>query len=54
REEEGVDGRRGDRVRTVATENAPIAEEVFRAASIWDEGYTGVGFIKRGLTAHDR
>ncbi|KAL6977262.1 hypothetical protein U1Q18_026059 [Sarracenia purpurea var. burkii] len=46
REERGADGRRVDGIRTPAAESAPVAEEVFRAASIWDEGYTGVGFIE--------
>ncbi|KAL6952841.1 hypothetical protein U1Q18_046366, partial [Sarracenia purpurea var. burkii] len=49
-EERSVDGWRRDEIRTPTAKHAITAEEVFRAVTIWDEDYTGVGFIERSLT----
>ncbi|KAL6954481.1 hypothetical protein U1Q18_006834, partial [Sarracenia purpurea var. burkii] len=49
-EERGTDGRLRDGVRNPTVERVPVAEEVFRAAFIFNESYTGVDFIERGLT----
>ncbi|KAL6981219.1 hypothetical protein U1Q18_052687 [Sarracenia purpurea var. burkii] len=36
------------------TERAPTVEEVFRESSVLDDGYTGLGFVERGLTSRNR